>query len=376
MCFCSHFLLILLTVMDISAILMPYLRGFMAAFYAMLSVYFLRSVNRDKGPRTDAVYRLSSLAMLWLSVVQMASIAVSIMSAAGMVGSGQYMHHERFVNMVDMMTVLCFGVMLVGMSSLKVPRVRYVYTGQIPLLIAIVAYAMTDADLIYHMASTYTVVYSVAVIVIVHLHVHRYQVMLDDTYSNTSRRGEHWVLLFMYALILQLSLWYIMVVYNSNDVYEMIYFVISMALWFAYVARVRRQRFELAAVVEAESEAVAPVDEREYIGNRVDLSEKIRSFCAQKDNFCNSELNVNDIAVAIGSNRTYVSRAFREMGTSFNSYINGLRLDYAEELLLNTNDSILEICSIAGFGTVQNFRRIFNARHGCSPREFRQNHSA
>lgn len=361
--------------MDIFSILMPYLRGFMAAFYAMLSLYFLRSVNRDKGPRTDAVYRLSSLAMLWLSLVQIASIAVAIVSTAGLVSGERYAHLNLFVNMVDMMTVLCFGVMLVGMSSLTVPRVRYVFAGQVPLAAALIIYALTDASLVYHLASAYTVVYSAAVIVIVHRHVRRYQKMLDDTYSNTSSRGEYWVLYFMYALALQLSLWYAMVLYNTSEINEILYFVISMALWFAYVARVRRQRFELVSVAD-EQEAGVTDDEREYIGNRPDLADKIRAFCAQEENFCNSELNVNDIAMAVGSNRTYVSRTFREMGTSFNSYINALRLDYAEQLLLNTDDSILDICAIAGFGTVQNFRRIFNARHGCSPREFRQNHSA
>jgi AraC family cel operon transcriptional repressor len=67
------------------------------------------------------------------------------------------------------------------------------------------------------------------------------------------------------------------------------------------------------------------------------------------------------------------------VGRSFQSYlemtpsdfINQLRLDYAGDLLLQTDHSPARIAHDAGFGSVSHFYHLFKARWGCSPNEYR-----
>jgi len=75
------------------------------------------------------------------------------------------------------------------------------------------------------------------------------------------------------------------------------------------------------------------------------------------------------------ANRTpeYVGRAFKTyLGVTPSQFINDLRLDYASELLLQSNDPIIEICYEVGFGNLSHFYHLFKDRWGCSPLEFRK----
>ena len=49
-----------------------------------------------------------------------------------------------------------------------------------------------------------------------------------------------------------------------------------------------------------------------------------------------------------------------------------IRLGHAARLLLDTADSVSEICWNCGFNTLSNFNRLFRKRKGCSPTEFRE----
>ena len=73
-----------------------------------------------------------------------------------------------------------------------------------------------------------------------------------------------------------------------------------------------------------------------------------------------------------GRTREHVSRSLKKhYGFTLTEYINDLRINYASNLLLNTNTPILEICFACGFQSVSNFYKVFQQKYGVSPREFR-----
>ena len=75
------------------------------------------------------------------------------------------------------------------------------------------------------------------------------------------------------------------------------------------------------------------------------------------------------------ANRTpeYVGRAFRQyLDLTPSQFINNLRLDYASDLLLHTNNPVIDICFNVGFGNLSHFYHLFKGRWGCSPKEFRK----
>lgn len=72
-----------------------------------------------------------------------------------------------------------------------------------------------------------------------------------------------------------------------------------------------------------------------------------------------------------GKSREYLARCFKKyLGTSPSEYINEIRINYASNLLLRTNSSMLDICYDCGFQSTSNFYRVFKKKHGISPTEF------
>lgn len=70
----------------------------------------------------------------------------------------------------------------------------------------------------------------------------------------------------------------------------------------------------------------------------------------------------------------YFSYIFKKiMGKSYSEYINLLRLQEAEKLLLSTNKSITEIAYTCGFSTASYFISKFKKHKNITPKQFREN---
>ncbi len=68
-----------------------------------------------------------------------------------------------------------------------------------------------------------------------------------------------------------------------------------------------------------------------------------------------------------------ISRVFSgTFHTNFNQYINSLRLEYARQQILYTDQSITDICFLVGFNSQRTFNRTFQEQYGMTPREYRK----
>ncbi len=83
-----------------------------------------------------------------------------------------------------------------------------------------------------------------------------------------------------------------------------------------------------------------------------------------------------DAAELVGLNPAYLSYLFKqEMGCGFSAYLFELRMDCAKALLSGTNDKIKEVACRSGFNDYHYFSKSFKKVNGCSPAEYRKNHS-
>ena len=90
----------------------------------------------------------------------------------------------------------------------------------------------------------------------------------------------------------------------------------------------------------------------------------------------NDELRLEQLANLVGMTPTAFSRFFKlRTGKTLSEYIVDIRLGQAARLLVDTADSVSEICWNCGFNTLSNFNRLFRKRKGCSPTEFREKYS-
>jgi AraC family cel operon transcriptional repressor len=82
---------------------------------------------------------------------------------------------------------------------------------------------------------------------------------------------------------------------------------------------------------------------------------------------------VSEMVRLTGKNHSYLCRAFKQhLGTTPTTQINKLRLNYAENLLLNSDLSILDICLETGFESLSHFYRLFERQYAMTPYKYRK----
>lgn len=87
-----------------------------------------------------------------------------------------------------------------------------------------------------------------------------------------------------------------------------------------------------------------------------------------------SDIRLPVLAEMVEMSPVAFSRFFKmRTGKSLSDYIIDIRLGYASSLLVDSSNSIAEICYECGFNNLSNFNRIFKKKKKCSPKEFREN---
>lgn len=109
---------------------------------------------------------------------------------------------------------------------------------------------------------------------------------------------------------------------------------------------------------------------------KVDVDSDSRRILKVKDYISKhftKEIRLADLADLVGMSPTSFSRFFKlRSGKTLSDYIVEMRLGVAARKLVDTTDSISEICYGCGFNTLSNFNRLFRKYKGCSPTEFRE----
>ena len=108
---------------------------------------------------------------------------------------------------------------------------------------------------------------------------------------------------------------------------------------------------------------------------KVDVKSDNRRILKVKDyinKHFNEDVRLSELADIIGMSPSAFSRFFKlSTGKTLSEYIVGIRLGMAARKLVDSTDSISEICYICGFNTISNFNRLFRKYKGCNPTEFR-----
>ena len=84
------------------------------------------------------------------------------------------------------------------------------------------------------------------------------------------------------------------------------------------------------------------------------------------------DLRLETLASLVGMVPSAFSRFFRQRtGRTVMDYIIDILLGNAARLLVDTSENVSEICYSCGFNNLSNFNRIFKAKRGYTPRDFR-----
>jgi AraC-like DNA-binding protein len=89
--------------------------------------------------------------------------------------------------------------------------------------------------------------------------------------------------------------------------------------------------------------------------------------------YANPDLDVETIVTAMGVNRTKVNDILKaELGFTFTTYLNKLRLTEASRLLAEKEEAnVAEIAYSVGYKNVSYFNKLFKEEYGCTPKIFK-----
>jgi AraC family transcriptional regulator, L-rhamnose operon transcriptional activator RhaR len=84
-------------------------------------------------------------------------------------------------------------------------------------------------------------------------------------------------------------------------------------------------------------------------------------------------LRVKDMAAKMGIGERQFQRIFHmQTNMTFKDYLQGVRINNASRLLVNTNRKVIDIAASVGYQDLQYFNKLFKEKTGMSPSEYRR----
>ena len=113
-----------------------------------------------------------------------------------------------------------------------------------------------------------------------------------------------------------------------------------------------------------------------YVRNYNELYKSMEYLLKSEQIFKDPDLRLNDLALKLGTNRTYASQLIHiKANSNFCDYINEHRITYAKNMLSSSEENELTIEEIAfksGFSSQSSFYRVFMKMEGISPARYRK----
>ena len=187
-----------------------------------------------------------------------------------------------------------------------------------------------------------------------------------ENFSNIERIDVTWLKpVFFFAIVSQLS-WLFASLY-ATVLTDIVYYASSLVLWVI----VLRYSWEFCPISVAQFTEI-PADEKK---NSIPVIEKgmLEQVMEEQQLYLNKNLTLADLALALNTNRTYVSNYLSQVrGQTFYDYVNQMRIERISIPMLKEHpEYTLEyVAEKSGFASISTFRRAFIKLTGQTPRQF------
>ena len=227
-----------------------------------------------------------------------------------------------------------------------------VFVAMIPIaLMAIVSFVSRKNDFEWYMEG-YSILLALTFTIYIVRAVRQYGHWLHENYADLEHK-EVWQSLALLAFILLVFIAYAS---NGGDIWTEYLaqvntlFIISFILW--RVETLQR----LDDMEESEGSTVASNDNN--------IGSLLEQHCEATGLYLQHDLSLHQLAIAIGTNRTYLSSYFAQQGITYNTYINRLRIEHFIRLYRENRDLLHSATAItlaqqSGFHSYSTFSTAF-----------------
>lgn len=107
-----------------------------------------------------------------------------------------------------------------------------------------------------------------------------------------------------------------------------------------------------------------------------DIPNWLTDLTKKMENIDNFTVGIDKMIELSGKSREHLSRSLKKyFGITATEYINSLRINYAANLLINSNMQIVDICYNCGFQNLGYFYKIFKEKYSITPYKFKKHNS-
>jgi len=241
-----------------------------------------------------------------------------------------------------------------------------------PVFVALIPYlALGVLQILYpdgsftFIATVYALSLYVLFAVYIAFAVRRYGLWLNDNYADLENK-KVWLsqvvsLVFLLTFILyELIATYVFLIYLLHVV-ELIFF--GLLLW-------RVETLPQLDTIAVEQQTQQPLD----IPSNIDLAKIERllaEHCVGRQLYLQHDLTLRQLAKTVGTNRTYISQYFSHQNTTYNAYINDLRIHhfmrlYHEASAAQKTIIVQQLANASGYRSYSTFSLAFKQRMGQS----------
>lgn len=273
----------------------------------------------------------------------------------------------------DIVAVPMYAFILMELVKPGTVSKRQMILHEIPFVLLPPLYIATGQGIFYYLLVGGAAAYGTYFLLWTTCNIPRYNRQLKELFSYTENINLNWLRVILYSFYLILSIWILTSLAIHIDI-ESLYMGSSLVMWIIidfFIYKHESVLDELREEPKPESDFLVEPQRDETEGES-DLSKRIALLFHEQQIFLNPQLKVSDVAMAVGTNRTYVSNYFnREIGSTFYDYVNNLRVEHSCQLLRTTNESIKCIAEKSGFNSPQAFIRVFTRTKGITPSAYR-----
>lgn len=373
-------------------------------------------------------YRHCSRLKIYVSLLMLTIVAQYVKDLI-FIGNTYYSSRleEQYASSIDLLTLPMYAIVLVEACRPLWMNWSRAFCFYIPFVVLMVAFWVHPVPLAYYAMHFAAILCAVFILLWALRELPRFERALKEEYSYAEYINLHWlrgVILLFFCLLM---LW----VYDSMASgvrYDNIFLFNSLVMWIAACFCFYRQSVVINAVksyfVEpsednaetnldaaendldkatahleaaeadqnvphahtqpenvaetvAEPQPVAeqpvePEPEELKLQQEAAFAERMYLLFEKEHVYLNPRLRLSELAMLLGTNRTYLSQYFNQnCESTFYDFVNDYRIHHAKLLLHSTDDTLETIAMNSGFNSLSTFRRAFVQREGMSPIEFR-----
>lgn len=373
-------------------------------------------------------YRHRSRLRIYVSVLMLTIVAQYVKDLI-FIGSTYYSSRlaEQYASSIDLLTLPMYAIVLVEACRPMWLNWSRALSFYIPFVVLMVAFWVHPAPLTYSAMHVVALFCAVCIALWALRELPRFERALKEEYSYAEYINLHWlrgVILLFFCLLM---LW----VYDSMASgvrYDNLFLFNSLVMWIAACFCFYRQSVVINAVksyfvepsednaetnldaaendldkatahleaAEADQNAppvhtqpenvaetvaepqpvaeqpVGPEPEELKLQQEAAFAERMYLLFEKEHVYLNPRLRLSELAMLLGTNRTYLSQYFNQnCESTFYDFVNDYRIHHAKLLLHSTDDTLETIAMNSGFNSLSTFRRAFVQREGMSPIEFR-----